>query len=444
MAGFLDRRVSSWFSLLGAGFVAGALGPNSVAAQPDNFERPPISYRTAAEDNPVARLQARWNAGPPAVRFDDRVGYLADVLTALEIPLSSQTLVFTKTSVQRHRIGPRTPRAIYFNDDVYVGFSQRGDMLEFSAADPNLGTVFYTLAQNPEAPPRFERQLDSCLICHGSSPTYHVPGHLVRSMYADFGGQPVLASGTYRTDHTSPLAERWGGWYVTGHHAQHTHLGNLVVQGRVPPGGVPNPEGMNLLDLKERFNVGKYLTPHSDLVALLVLNHQAEGHNLLVRASFHTRQALAVEQGLNRETGQPETHRWPSTTTRIEAAGEPLVKYLLFCEEAKLAGPLRGTSNFAAEFTARGPRDAQGRSLREFDLQTRMFRYPLSYLIYSKSFEKLPPEMRDYVWRRLADILFERDNTAPFAHLTAADRRAIREIVRATIPNLPAGWTSVD
>jgi hypothetical protein len=351
-------------------------------------------------------------------------------------------LVFSKTSLQRHRISPHTPRALYFSDDVYVGFCQRGDVLEVSAVDPQLGAVFYTLDQERSDPPRIRRHGDSCLICHGSSPTHGVPGHLVRSLFVDPEGLPILASGSYRIDHTSPLKQRWGGWYVTGTHGDQTHLGNLVVRQRRVVEPVDNAAGLNVTDLSGRIDPTAYLTPHSDIVALMVLEHQAEGHNRITQAGFQTRLALHQEAALNRDLGQPEGQRWDSTTRRIKSVGEPLVQYLLFSGETELTARITGTSDFAAEFAHRGPRDDKGRSLRDFDLGHRLFKYPCSYLIYSAAFDALPAPVKDYVLRRLWDILNGHDSSKEFAHLSAADRQAIREILVATKKDLPDYWRS--
>jgi hypothetical protein len=323
---------------------------------------------------------------------------------------------------------------------TFIGFCQGGDVMEVSASDPKLGTVFYTLDQSEDEKPRFVRQGDNCLICHGGSQTQGVPGHVVRSVFADASGLPILASGTYRIDHTSPLERRWGGWYVTGTHGKERHLGNLVIRTRQVPEPVDNSAGLNVTDLSDRVAVRNYLSPHSDLVALMVLEHQAEGHNLLTRANFQTRQALHLEAALNRELKLPATNRWDSTTSRIRAACEPLVKYLLFADEARLTAKLCGMSGFAEEFVKKGPRDARGRSLRDFDLERRLFKYPCSYLVCTEAFETLPAAVKEYVYQRMWDILDGRDTTGAFAHLSSADRDNIREILVATKPDLPDYW----
>lgn len=415
-----------------------AAGPLVQAA--DDFERDPINYSQATPDNVVSQLQQRLEAGQASLKFDGDRGYIDAVLKELNVPVSSQVLVFSKTSLQRSKISAKTPRALYFNDEVYIGFCQSGDVVEVSVADPQLGTVFYSMDQDVEEPPKFLRQTDACLLCHGSSNTHYVPGHTIRSVFADAAGQPILAAGTHRTDHTSPLNERWGGWYVTGTHGEQEHLGNLVVRTKRVPDKIDNSAGQNVTDLSTLIDVTPYPTPHSDLVALMVLEHQADAHNFLTRANFETRMALQYEKSLNRELGEAPDHRWDSTKTRIKSSGEALVKYLLFSGEAKLTGPIRGTSGFEQEFPTRGPRDSRGRSLRDFDLQTRLFKYPCSYLVYSPTFDGLPGEMKDFVLRRMYQVLTGEDSSKEFSHLAAADRQAILEILRETKPDLPKYW----
>jgi hypothetical protein len=412
----------------------------AATARAGDVEREPINYGTAKTNNAVSRLEQRIASGRAKFTYDDKVGYLRSLLHELNVPVSSQTLVFSKTSLQRERIKPATPRAVYFSDDMYIGYCQNGTVLEVTAIDPQLGSVFYSLDQEKGEKPRFTRQSDTCLICHGGSTNQGIPGQLVRSVYADADGYPILASGSYRIDQASPLANRWGGWYVSGTAGKQAHLGNLVVRGRRRPEDVDNTPNLNCTDLNKYFKTERYLSPHSDIVALMVLEHQAEMHNLITRANFQTRIALYDETELNKALGRPADYRSESTTSRIKSAGEPLVKYLLFSGETKLTDPVKGTSAFAEEFAKRGPRTRDGRSLRDFDLRTRLFKYPCSYLIYSESFDALPAAVKDYVLRRVYDVLTGKETGEDFAHLSAADRKAILEILRETKPNLPKYW----
>lgn len=425
-------------SRLLAAVVAVVLFAGPAAAT--DLNQPPINYETATADNAVTRVQKEIAAGRVALGRDDEQGYLRSVLKALNVTESSQLLVFSRTSLQRSRIGPRTPRAIYFNDDVYVGYCQRGDVVEVSVADPVLGTSFYTLDQEPAERPRFVRETERCLICHASSAVRGVPGHLLRSVYPDRTGEPMLGSGSYRTDDTSPFDQRWGGWYVTGRHP-FEHLGNRVFRSRRDyEDDRVEPASQNVTDLRAFFTTGAYPTPHSDVVALMVLGHQAAVHNRIARATLEARSALHYQEELNRALKEPPGTRYDSVKGRIASAGDDLVKALLFNGEPKLTGPVEGTTTFARDFAARGPFDAQKRSLREFDLKSRLFRYPCSYLVYSESFDRMPEAMREYVLRKLYDVLTGANQEPAFAHLSAADRAAVLDVLRATKPNLPAYW----
>jgi hypothetical protein len=411
-----------------------------VPAGAVDLDREPINYSNADARNTVERLQARLDDGRAKLTYEEGTGYLRSLLRELNVPQSSQMLVFSKTSLQRQRINPRTPRALYFGEDAYVGFCQKGDLLEVSADDPRLGTVFYSLSQKKNAKPRLQRQTDNCLICHASSFNQGYPGHLARSVFADSLGLPLLASGTYRIDHGSPLHQRWGGWYVTGTSGKQTHLGNLIVRGQPRPEDIDNSANVNVVKLDRYVKTAPYLTPHSDIVALMVLEHQTEMHNRLTRANFQTRIALHDEAEFNKALGRPADYRSENTLSRIKNAGEPVVQYLLFREEAQLTDAIKGTSGFAEEFVKRGPRDRRGRSLRDFDLKRRMFVYPCSYVIYSEAFDALPAPVKDYVLRRLWEVLSGKDTSKEFAHLSAKDRRAIVDILRETKSNLPDYW----
>ena len=401
------------------------------------LDEPPIDYFSGALDDPVARLQTKLEEGAAELRHDEKRGYLDSVLEYLGVPSSSQVLVFSKTSLQLKWISPRSPRALYFADDAYVGWVRGGDVLEFSAVDPRQGAIFYTLSQKKTPRPKFVRHTHKCLQCHSSSLARGVPGHIVRSVLPAPDGQPVLSAGTFLTDHKSPLTERWGGWYVTGKHGEQRHLGNLLVRGSDDLENLDTSRGANITDLSSKFETSSYLTPHSDIVALTVLEHQAQVHNLITRANFLTRIALRDQKVINEMTERPPDYCSESTERRIQAVGESLVEYLLFCDEATLTDPITGTSDFAAEFVARGLRDKRGRSLRDFDLKTRLFRYPLSYLVYSEPFDALPAKVRDYVYRRLWKVLTGREASSDFDHLSTADCRAILEILAETKSDLP-------
>ena len=405
-----------------------------------DLDRLPIQYATAGPDNVVSKLERRLKSDKTALKADDEHGYLPALLRALDVPPSSQLLVFSKTSLQRSRIGPKTPRALYFNDDVTIGYCRQGDILEIAAADANLGTVFYTIDQNPAEGGKLTRQTESCLICHASSSNQGFPGYLIRSVSTDRTGELVLSRGGKRVDHTTPIEDRWGGWYVTGTGGKQSHQGNRIVGGWSWADPDKPLDASNVTDLKSYFTVANYLTPHSDVVALMVLEHQNETQNRIIRAGFQTRIALHEQAELNRAFGEPATQRNEGITRRIHWACEPVVQFLLFSDEAKLTDTVAGTSEFASEFAARGPFDSRKRSLREFDLTTRLFRYPMSYLIYSKLFDGLPAEAKERVYLRLWDVLTGKDDSKEFRHLSKVDRQNILEILRETKSGLPKYW----
>jgi len=409
--------------------------PATVQAQSSTFEQPPIDYLKASVNDPIARLAERISAGTTKLDFDDKQGYLLAVLKELAIPISSQTLVFSKTSLQLQRISPRRPRALYFNDDVYVGFCQNGDVLEFAATDPMQGAIFYTLEQSKADSPEFVRDRGSCLTCHASSRTQNIPGYLVRSVFADGSGYPILGSGTFNTDHTSPMEERWGGWYVTGTHGTTKHMGNVLYDKDDIRGNRElSDKGSNITSLAGIVSTTPYLSPHSDLVALMVLEHQIQMHNAIAAANYETRQALHQSFQMNELLERGVGHISESAQRRIDAVGENVVRHLLMSGEIRLSQPVAGTSGFAAEFTARGKRDSQGRSLRELDLQDRVFKYRCSYLIESPAFDTLPDQVRTRIYDRLVEILVDGETSTAFEHLTPHDRKVLAEILSELKP----------
>ncbi|MBI1310336.1 hypothetical protein GC176_03435 [bacterium] len=399
------------------------------------FENEPINYHTTPTTDRIARLITAIDQGKAELTWDETHGWLPSILTQLDVPRSSQTLVFSKTSLQLSRISTHRPRALYFNDDTYVGWVQRGDVVELAAVDPVQGTIFYTLAQKDHQPPDIRRDKGNCLVCHASTRTKGVPGLLVRSVFPSEDGQPHFGLGTLTTDHTTSFDERFGGWYVTGKHGSMRHRGNAIADDTKEDPIDPEP-GANLSSLDNLIRTQPYLEPGSDLIALMVLEYQSQMHNVMTRASYETRRALHYDTVMNEALDRPADYRSDVTERRIKSEGDRLLSYLFYCNEFPLQSPVEGTSSFVDDFQKRGPRDRQGRSLRDFDLQTRLFRYPLSYLIYSESFEALPVAVRSYVEARMADVLSGKDQSAEFSHLSATDRQAISEILRDTRPEL--------
>jgi len=239
------------------------------------------------------------------------------------------------------------------------------------------------------------------------------------------------------TDHRSPLKERWGGWYVSGTHGTAHHMGNAIVPDPDKPDQLETEGTQNLTDLRPKLDIGAYLAPTSDIVALLTLEHQTRMSNLITRIGYETRMALQSQAAMNQMRGEPATAMSDSTKRRIESPIGEMLTYMLFLDEAPLGAKVKGVSSFTQTFPARGPRDHKGRSLRDFDLNTRLFRYPLSYMIYSEAFDAMPSEALSRTYRRLYEIL-----TAKDSKVAPADRTAILEVLRDTKPSLPAYWNA--
>ncbi len=370
-----------------------------------------IAYSGPARDA-VSLLRGRLERGETQLEWSDRFGYLESVLRELHVPVSSQTLVFSKTSLQIAKISPEHPRALYFNDEIYIGFV-RGGLLELAAVDPVKGAVFYVMEQKKTPKPQLLRRDSDCLQCHFTLNTLQTPGFLTRSVYSTRGGEVIPEAGGFFTDQHSPLEQRWGGWFVTGTSGAQRHMGNEFAGGG--KNRINMDHGSNVTDLKGRVNMAQYPVPDSDLTALMVLNHQIGMHNLITRMGYEAR--------LGRE-------ELPRT---IEAS----LRYMLFTNEAQLRDETKGTSSFRADFEALGPKDGQGRSLRQFDMKSRMFRYPCSFLIYSEAFDALPQAAKDPFLKRLWDILSGKDQSTTFSKLSADDRKAILGILVDTKKGLP-------
>ncbi|MDP1572227.1 MAG: hypothetical protein Q8L86_19690 [Vicinamibacterales bacterium] len=392
----------------------------------ESRDHPAIAYTATAPDDAVARLNRRLASGDVTLRFDPRHGYLGSVLEALGVPVSSQVLVYSQTSFQAPLITFEQPRALFFTDEVAVGWVPPGEVLEVSALDPRQGTIYYELRQTPEAAPRFTRN-DRCLACHISWDTRAVPGPLVQTAFPRRHDREY-ANG-FVVDHRVPLDERWGGWFVTGRRTPPAHVGNQALIQPALTGRASRPRALTVVEgLPEGAG---YLAGTSDVVALMVLDHQAHLTNLLTRAGWEAR--VAVHDGWLAANASTAT-----LPPRVQQAVDELADYMLFVDEAPIAGRIEGGSGFAEWFSAQGPRDAKGRSLRDLQLEGRLMRHPLSYMIYTAAFDALPPVVKQAVYRRLGAVLAGDDAAPKYRHLTPAVRQAVREILRETKPDLPA------
>lgn len=401
-----------------------------VAAQ-DPLDAEPIRYLSQPSDDAVAELirTLPTSDNPPA--YHPTSGWLPELLQRLQVPLDSQTLVFSKTSLQVHQISPTNPRALYFNDNVYVGYVPGGNVIELSAVDPQLGAVFYSIDQTDKDQLSIRRENHQCLSCHASAKTQSVPGFLTRSVYPTRSGHPAYALGTTTTDHTTPYTDRFGGWYLTTDW-EASHRANAIVtdeRARTDP----KWKSLQVTSQSVPWSTDRYPSEESDLVALVVLEHQSQGHNVITAANWETRKALDYQKVMNQALDRPEDYQSDSTKRRIQRAADNIVDYLLFRDEAPLETPLPATA-FRTQFESRGPWDSQRRSLRQFDGNDRLFRYPCSFLIYSDAFRALPDPVRALVLQRMVDILTSPDRVDGWEHLDHNLRLQMHDLLTETLP----------
>jgi hypothetical protein len=408
----------------------------------ESFEYAMIGYENEARDNPVARMQDDLLSGTLQLEYGNVRGYFDALLEALDIDPDSQTLVFSPTSLQKNLISPGKPRGLFFNDDTYLGLVQNSEIVEVATIDEKLGIVFYTF-DNAEGTTRyFQRANQKCLVCHDSQGTSGsgVPMLMALStVYSDRNVPLKTFSGTGNVVDQTPLRDRWGGWYVTGRHGVQPHLGNVILD---------RPDELQSLDDHRVWNVetlkgagypdtAPYPRDTSDIVALLVLEHQITIENQISYIRFKA-PAVLRRRGMDDVLAAPSWDALPAAARRILAPmADELVERLVFLDAAGFESRISGSQAFVDAFTARGPMDGAGRSLRDLDLGERLFRYPLSYLIYSESFAALPAYARDYVYRRLADYLEGEEPFAGKSRYSRQDRRAALEILAATEPLFP-------
>ena len=391
-----------------------------------SMRHPAIEYPDRQTNDAVAELARKVEDGTVQLRFDKDSGFLLSVLEALHVPVETQSMLFSKTSLQSHYISPTNPRALFYTDEVSVGFIRGAPLLELSAFDPQQAVVFYAIDQRQAGRPEIIRH-DSCLSCHLSNKTLGVPGLLLRSVGSGTEGETLTQFGDYTSDHRSPFEQRWGGWFITGRTGANRHMGNtlLAANGAASTAGFP----ATLPSLEGRFDPTGYPWRYSDVAAVLVLNHQGQMTNLLTRVGWETR--IALHQAMKNPQDRESAERL------IAADARELVDYILFVDEARFAGKFESTTDFQMKFAAGAPRDKRGRSLKQLDLERRLLRYPCSYMIYSRAFDALPSAAKDAIYERLWAVLSGTDKARKYSKLSPDDRAAIVSILLDTKPGLP-------
>lgn len=414
------------------------LTEDAAGQQVPEYELPPVEYSASEPENAVSRLKALLSSGDlrlPARSPKEVVGV---ILGYLGIPEASQVLVFSKTSLQRDAIRPETPRALYYADDAYVGWVP-GGVIELAVTDAELGLVFYRVNVDwTDGSARVLRDAE-CLSCHAGSMTRDWPGLMIRSVFTDRTGSPILSAGTFLVGHDTPISDRWGGWYVTGHHGESRHMGNVIAVRDRSDAVLDREPGANLVDLTGFFDTTRYLGAQSDIVSLMVLEHQVEMHNRLCRGNLRARRWMLYQNELRSALGRPPTEVPTGTALRVVLGeAEDIVSHLLFQGEIRLpAGGVRGDETFQEAFRSNRKMDSKGRSFKDFDLTTHLFKYRCSYMVHSDAFRALIPPLKAEVIRQLSAALDpdSRSGSRTFGYLSRSEKSEIREILAGTLPD---------
>lgn len=435
-----DMTVLRKFLLLGGIWLLGGTGLCGQST-PD-YEQAPVSYSETTARDRLARQLGRIASGEIKFAGTDQE-VLRTLLQVMEVPEETQIFVFSKTSLQRGRIRPERPRVLYFSDSAYVGWVP-GGLMEVTAIDPELGPVFYSFDLGPtrEKPPTIIREGD-CLRCHGGTFVRDVPGVFVRSIFPDATGEPLLRHGTVVVDDETPFDQRWGGWYVTGYKGSEPHRGNSFASEKGDQ-LVFTPSGQRPDQLSGFFDTTDYLRPTSDMAALLVAEHQMAMQNSITRAGFVCRKMLTYQRGLQTTFKEPVTEEpaYDSVKSVFASAVQDVVDHLLFRKAAMLPDGIVSNADFKRSFPQGAPRTRAGHSLKDLQLQDRIFVQRCSYLIYAESFQALPEVLKVRIFERLRDALRSTDPQERYAYLPAAERQRIYEILFETQPDARRYWSA--
>lgn len=406
----------------------------SVSSGADAYEEAPIHYSTATPTDAAQKIMQELASGKIQVDRTDAWSVLRDLMRLLEVPEASQMLVFSKTSKQNHLINPNTPRMVFFGDNAYIGYCLGGS-IEVITIDPLLGPVFYLVEPHPpqHEPIRFVRD-QSCLSCHGGPFVPDVPAVLVRSVFPSPQGHPIMNRGSTLVGTATPINDRWGGWYVTGQHSKIKHRGNRLVEEDDPRFELPIPESTGLENLDSFFNTQPYPRPTSDIVALMIFEHQTHVQNVLTKSNHSALRAMHRQQSLQRELGETVNAAPEGSALRIiDNCATNILDALLFKDEASLPdGGLDGDPEFQSAFSKNAPHTREGRSLKDLQLNTRLFKFRCSYMIHSISFQNLTTPLKNSVLAQLDQILQAPNAPASYPYLGDAERRHIRQILVET------------
>lgn len=387
------------------------------------LEAPEHDYWKRLLNDPFTLLKDDLEQGRLDLDVSNEKAYLESLLKALKIPASTQMVVYSTTSLQLSLISPRTPRAVYFNEDLYLGYVQ-GGRIEIVSIDPELGGIFYIfdIPRNGNRP--VAERSERCMKCHADENTHEVPGLAIKSVIPGPTGGSLESYRRGLTGHEIPISDRFGGWHVTGADEVKPHWGNLT--GRFTPEGIVTTP----LLPGERFDWSVFPVATSDMLAHLLHEHQAGFVNRFTQAHYRLRTALAGGKGT----------LLPTDREKIHSLADELTRYLLFAGEAPLPAPIAGDSILKEDFLANRRADRAGNSLKDFDLETHMFRNRCSYMVYSPLFQNLPAGFKKLLYDRIGKALALSPSDPAFAYLPNPEKTRIRTILKETLSDLPADW----
>lgn len=400
------------------------LQPVHAEAPSIPFKDPPHSYLDHAPKDRFTKIYERLLTGKEEVDTSSDRAFLISLLKALDIPVSSQILVFSATSLQSEMINPRNPRALYFNEDTYLGWVP-GGRVEVIGIDPEFGPIFYVFDRlRSGSLPRVDRSL-KCFNCHAGTATQHLPGLIAESVLVSMAGSSLE---TYRHDvqgHQIPLEDRFGGWILTGNHNLRSNHANTA--GRSQGGRLEKFDASP----GRFYDPSIHLLPTSDILPQMIHEHQLGFENRVFQAHYLVRQRL--HEGKGRLTSEAQKE--------IEDKATEIARYTLFADEAQLPPQgIEGDPGFVKDFLRNKRPAASGLSLKDLDLRTHLFKHRCSYMLYTDSWKSLPQMFKDRVYYRMAEALRDANNPKEMAHLGMEEKRAIRQILKETMDDLPVWW----
>ncbi len=391
-----------------------------IARENTNFAdltSPAHQYWTRPLNDPFSKLIPDFESGKIQLDTQNQLTFVTSLLKALDIPASSQMLVFSTTSLQLSKISPRNPRALYFNEDLYLGYIP-GGKIEIISIDPQLGGIFYIFEiprdQGTPQPQRAKR----CMNCHADTDTRHVPGLVIKSVIPGPNGGSLNSFRREQTGHQIPLEDRFGGWHLTGADPIKKHWGNLI--GQLSPAGLKK----QIIQPGQLFDFNNYPLDRSDILPQLLHEHQVGFINRVVEAGYKYRAYQDSDKGILN----------PAHSKELERITSDLTRYLLFADEANLPRGIQGDAQFKKDFRANRQTLASGESLKDLDLGRHLFKYRCSYMIYSNAFQGLPKKFKQQIYQKLAKALSTDKPDPNYSYLPSAEKRIIKKLLQTTLP----------